>query len=202
MTERITIGLRVNGIPEFSEQMEFAVRCQLIFNSMLDFLLDPRSFPNRDINRVAEQMKDLLVREKIQMVAGWDVPELSFAMAERQGVKMPVLLFPQDYPAMVQGDLVWQLGRVATIESLVRDYYAGMIPDLSHTNQEVRLLTGAICAETILTLNEMAGKEGVERQPCEMEKRVLQTFPAGLKSLPPGLYQTDQVIFSSDTPND
>ncbi len=91
---------------------------------------------------------------------------------------------------------------VAAKAVLIKDFFSGMIPDPSETSNEVRLLTGAFCAETLLTLKKMAGEERIERQPGEMERQVLETYPEGLKSLPPGLYQPNLLTFSSGTPND
>jgi len=203
MLERFITGLREAGESDSSDLAEYTVQCMLAFASLSDFLKDPQRFPNKDINRVVEQMRNLMARKKIPLVTGnWDVPELSFAMAERQGRKMPILITPKDYLAKVKSDPIWQLGMISAKAALIKDYFSGMIPDPVGTSNEVRFLTGAFCAETLLTLKKMAGEEGIKRQPSDIERHVLAAYPKGLKSLPFGLYQPDLVIFSSSTPND
>ena len=203
MLERFINGLRNVKVPDCSDLAEYIVQCTLTFASLSNFLGDPERFPNKDINKVVKEMRFLMARKGIPLVAGnWDFAELSFAMIERQGRNLPILIAPKDYVAKVKKDPIWQLGMVASKAVLIKDFFSGMIPDPSETSSEVRLLTGAFCAETLLTLNKMAGEEGIEWQPSEIGRQVLEAYPEGLKSLPPGLYQPNLVTFSSDTPND
>jgi len=203
MLERFISGLREAKVPDFSDLTEYTAQCIFTFASLSNFLGDPERFPNRDINRIVKEMRFLMARRGIPLVtSSWDIDELSFAIAERRGRKMPILIAPEDYLAKVKSDPIWQLGMVAAKAVLIKDFFSGMIPDPSETSNEVRLLTGAFCAETLLTLKKMAVEEGIERQPSEIEKQVLEAYPEGLKSLPPGLYQPNLVTFSSDTPND
>ena len=203
MLERFINGLREAKVPDCSDLTEYTAQCVLTFAFLSNFLGDPEKFPNKDINKVVKEMKFLMAKGRIPLVTGsWDVDELSFGMVERRGRSMPILLIPKNYLAKVKDDPVWQLGIVAAKAVLIKDFFSGMIPDPSETSSEVRLLTGAFCAETLLTLKKMAGEEGIEWQPSETGRQVLEAYPEGLKSLPLGLYQPNLVTFSSDTPND
>ncbi len=105
MLERFIKGLREAEVPDSSDLTEYTARCVLTFASLSNFLGDPERFPNRDINRVVKEMRFLMATRGIPLVTGhWDFAELSFAMAERQGRKMPILIAPKDYLAKVKKD--------------------------------------------------------------------------------------------------
>lgn len=203
MLERFINGLRKADVPDFSDLTEYTVHCLSIFASLSDFLGDPERFPNKDVNRVVREMRFLMATRRIPLLTGsFSVAELSFAMAERQGMKMPILIAPKDYLTKVKIDPIWQLEMIVAKAVLIRDFFSGMIPDPSEKSSEAGLLTGAFCAETLLTLKKMAEEEQVEWQPSEIEKQILAAYPKGLKSLPPGLYQPNLVTLSSVIPND
>lgn len=203
MLERFINGLREAKVPESSDLTEYTVQCMTAFASLSDFLKDPEKFPNKEVNRIVRGMRFLMSTRRIPLIAGsWDVPELNFASAERQGRETPILIAPKDYLDKVKDDPIWQLGVIAAGAVLIKEFFLGMIPDPSETSKDVRLLTGAFCAETLLTLQKMAKEEGIEWQPGKKTRRVLNTYPKGLKGLPPGLYQPDLVPFFSGTPND
>lgn len=203
MLERFINGLREAKVPDCSDLTEYTAQCVLTFAFLSNFLGDPEKFPNKDINKVVKEMRFLMATRGIPLVTGhWDFAELSFAMAEIRGRSMPILLIPKNYLAKVKRDPIWELGVIASKAVFIKDFFSGMIPDPSETSNEVKLLTGAFCAETLLTLKKMAGEEGIEWQPGETGRQVLEAYPEGLKSLPPDLYQPNLVTFSSDTPND
>jgi len=203
MLERFINGLREAKVPDCSDLTEYTTQCVLTFAFLSNFLGDSERFPNKDINKVVKEMRFLMSTRGIPLVVGsWNVDELSFAIMERRGRMVPFLIPPKDYLAKVKRDPIWQLGVIASKAVFIKDFFSGMIPDPSETSSEVRLLTGAFCAETLLTLKKMAGEEGIEWQPSESERQILEAYPEGLKSLPLGLYQPNLVTFSSDTPND
>lgn len=201
MLERFISGLREANVPEFSDLEKYTVQCIQIFASLSDFLRNSERFPNRDINKVVNEMRFLMARKRIPLITGnRDIDELVFGLKGKEGKMTPVIFVPEDYPGKVRRDPFWQFGMIAIKASLIKDFFSGMIPNPPETSKEVTLLAEAFCAETLLTLKRMIEEEGIRWQPSKAEREVFKAYPKGLKSLPSGLYQPDLIIFSPDPP--
>lgn len=169
------------GIPETEDLSQF-VRS---FDTLVDFLRRPETFPNKHINESATLIWRLIGNKEIPVVLDqWGFPNISFAVFKKGDRECPMLILPKDFPNQVKEDPVFQLGIIAYMSSQARDFYVGRIK--GNNSEEINVRARAFEAEALLTLSKMAEKEGITLHFNNLQEAILEKFPEGLNSLPAG----------------
>lgn len=153
------------------------------FDRCVDFLRNPHSFPNTEINKVAALMWRLIETKQIPTVLDqWDLPSVTFTVIASGVEQLPLLILPKDFVRQVQQDPVFQLGVIGYMASQCRDFYCARVRN--GTSGKVNTRAQAFEAETLLTLQRMASSEGITLQLIPLQLEYLSRFPQGLESLP------------------
>jgi len=170
------------------------VRC---FDSLVDFLRNPDTFPNEEINKSVTLMWKLIGNKEVHAVLDqWGLPSLSFAVIKEGDKQCPLLILPPDFPRQVKENPVFQLGIVAYMSSQTRDYYTGRIK--GNNSEEINAMARAFEAEALLTLKKMAEEEEIILHFNGLQRGILEQFPKGLGSLPVGSNYPTPVYWSFD----
>lgn len=167
------------------------------FYALVDFLRNPKTFPNKAINLSTTLMWRMIKKEEITAFIDrrGGTPGIAFAVLERDAEECPMLMLPRDFPSQVRQDLVFQLGIIAYMASQARDFYTRRIK--GNNNEEIKFRARAFQAEALLTLREMAGNEGFTLDFNDPQRKILEEFPNGLKSLPAGFHYLTPVHWTS-----
>lgn len=164
----------------FPEFVEHSVRT---FDAFVDFLRDPKRFPNREVNNLVTLNWHLIGNKDIPLVLDqWGVPSLSFTVLGKGSEKKPFFIMPTNFIDLARDDPAMQLGAVAFISSQGKDYHTGALE--RDGSRIVNLRAQAYEAETLLTLQEMAVHERVSLNWNPYQRSVLSRYPNGLKDLP------------------
>lgn len=190
---------RQSLLPSPVDAAEKVRRIQDTFDAFVDFLRDPDSFPNTEINQVVTLMWRLIGNREIQM--GLDdegrVSSVSFTVLvsrDDDKDKRPILIIPGNFLGQTVSDPVLQLGMMGFMASQVKDFYMGAIE--KGTSQDVNRRARAYEAEVLLTLSGMAQSEGMQLPLNDYQQKVLGENPQGLKSLPSGFFTLTPVYSS------
>lgn len=169
------------AIPETEDLAEFV----LSFDALVDFLRRPETFPNRHINESVTLMWRLIGNKEIPAILDQrGFPSIFFTMFKKGDREFSMLILPKDFPSQVKEDPIFQLGIIAYISSQTRDFYTGKIK--GDNSGEINARARAFEAEALLTLKRMAENEGITLNFNNLQRKMLEEFPEGLKSLPVG----------------
>ncbi|GIW63754.1 MAG: hypothetical protein KatS3mg091_556 [Patescibacteria group bacterium] len=172
------------SVPKNTE--EYLNRMVEVFDSLVDFLRNPDKFPDPQINQLVTLLWSLIGNKDITVVLDqWNFPSVSFAVLGNNIEQQPILIIPRDFIIKVAEDPVFQLGMIVYMASQARDFYTGKIKEGSSDILTRR--ARAWEAQALLTLEEMAQKEGVQLTLNKYQLEILQENPNGLSSLPPEL---------------
>lgn len=154
------------------------------FDSCVDFLRDPKRFPNAEINKTATLMWRLIGNKQIPTILDtqFDVPSVTFAVIAKGPEQLPLLILPKDFIRQVQLDPVFNLGVIGYSTSQCRDFYCAKI--IGTNTIQINARAQAFEAETLLTLQRMASAEGLEIELYPQQREYLARFPQGINSLP------------------
>lgn len=166
---------------------EFLGNIVSAFDGCVDFLRDPKYFPNAEINKSATLMWRLVGNKQIPATLDqWGLPTVAFTVLAKGNEQFPLLILPKDFPKQVHEDPIFQLGIIGYMSSQCRDFYCGKITAASR--QEVNGRAQAFEAETLLTIQRMAALEGITFQLLSIQREYLSKFPQGLASLPSAMH--------------
>ena len=154
------------------------------FNTCVNFLRNPNSFPNQQINKLVTLLWQLIENKEIHLVL--DIRrrfrELSFYY-ERSGYLTTSSLFlPLDFLKQAYENPIYQFGSIVFNASKVRDYYTGKITEKNEPEIERR--ARGYEAEALLTLQKMAKERGGTIEWTPYQLNVLRENPQGIASLP------------------
>jgi len=156
------------------------------FDACVDFLRNPNSFPNQEINKLTTLLWRLIGNKEIPLVLDqWGFPELSFFYERRGYLTTSLLILPVDFLRQVNENPIHQLGAIVFNASEGRDYYTCKIT--GKNKPEIERRARGYEAEALLTLQKMAEEERVtiEWNPYQLE--ILRENPRGIASLPRNL---------------
>lgn len=72
------------------------------FDVLVDFLREPETFPNKDINQSVTLMWKIIGNKEIPVVLDqWGVPSIAFAVLKKDAEELPMLIIPQDFLSQV-----------------------------------------------------------------------------------------------------
>jgi hypothetical protein len=161
-------------------------------NNCVDFLKDPRRFPNPEINKVTTLMWELVGNKHIYPVLDqWNFPSLVFMAFKMEYQQLPIIVVPADFVDQVQQNPIAQLGIISYTASQCRDFYCSRFVD--HDSQDIDARSTAYRIETFLTIERMAAAEDVGIEFSPQDYMDLVKYPDGLKSLPPRLMYSTPV---------
>lgn len=151
-----------------------------LFSSMVDFLRNFESIPNKKINALASLFWDL-VGNNICPVAVTNVPTLSFWGEYQSSESLAMILLPENFLQMVKEDDVMQLGAILSAASKAKDYWNRKFVGYNETtaNSDARAYT----YET-----EMFLLCPPTWKPNSYQQKIIERFPFGLRSAPAGLH--------------
>lgn len=166
----------IESLPFFHPLREAGEKNSAHFTFMVDFL---RSiFPNEEIRKLAA-LEWEMVGHRMTPIAIGPVPSLSFvAMGNSPDDLKPVVLVPMKWHEMCEANPSYQMGAVLFVGSQIRDYYNGKILE----TEIVKKRSWAYEAEYLNQLMDVFPFE-----PDAYQQHVLDDFPHGLASLPPGV---------------
>ncbi len=152
------------------------------FDGLVDFLRDPKEFPNQEINKLVTLMWRSIGNKFIPVAIDTkgSLSTFSFLATVQDGKDSGMFILPRTFVDRVREDIVMQTGAVVYMGSQARDFYTGHIRD-SKTDIQARAL--AFEADTLLTLQNMAKMEHQPMQLNQYQQQVLAQFPQGLRSL-------------------
>jgi hypothetical protein len=153
------------------------------FDACVDFLRNPISFPNQEINQLVTLLWRLIGNKEIPLVLDkWGCPELSFFYERRGHLTTSFFILPVDFLKQVNENPIYQLGSIVFNASQGRDCYTGKIT--GKNKPEIERRARGYEAEALLTLQKMAEEEGVTIKWTPYQLKVLQENPRGIASLP------------------
>lgn len=183
---------------EFNEYVRLMATA---FDGCVNFLRDPKRFPNRTINSIADLMWQLISNRRVLVVLDqWQFPAPAFVVAgnSRSDLQIPMIVVPTNFLEQMEEDPVNQLGIIAYMASQCRDSYCGEITGDHDKSEESRERARAFEVEALLTLQKMATTEGLTLTFNDLQQQYLGKFPEGIKSLPPKLsYPTPMYSYST-----
>lgn len=184
MLKEFINGQRDSFFPRnLNEYFEKTVR---VFDSLVDFLRDPNTFPHPEINQLVTLMWRLIGNKEIPVVLDqWGIPTMSFVVIGNDIKQMPMFIIPQNFISQVAQNPVLQLGAIVNMASQARDFYVGKIKKGS--SNEVNRRAKAWEAEALITLKQMAQQENFDLVFNKYQLQILAENPQGLRSLPPEL---------------
>jgi len=154
------------------------------FNNLVDFLRNPETFPNPEINKSLALIHRMVLNGEVSVsVNKDDCPDIMFLVVKKldNSEEFIKLLLPQDFSNQVKEDPVLQLAMVVCMSSFARDFYTKRIKTDHFEKVESR--ARAFEAESLLTLMDMAKNEGISLNFNVGQRNILETFPKGLKNL-------------------
>ena len=112
----------------FQDQVEQMTQT---FDSLVDYLRDPDSFPNSEINQLAALMWRLIENKHIPvaLAPNREMPSISFAVLGNQVEKQSFLFLPQNFLELTKEAPEVQIGVFAHIASQCRDFYCDNISE-------------------------------------------------------------------------
>jgi len=173
-------------VEPFIYPKEYLRRTVEAFDACVDFLRDPDSFPNQEINQLVTLLWRLIGNKQIPLVLDqWGIREMSFIVLGNSVKQTPFFILPVDFLKQVNYDPIYQLGAIVFNASQGRDYYTGKIT--GNNKAEVKRRARAYESEALLTLDKMAKASGqtIQWNPYQLE--ILRENPQGIKSLPSDL---------------
>lgn len=165
---------------------EYVQKTIKTFESLLGFLKGPETFPNQEVNKLAQLAWSLIGNREIPATLDIEgkVSTTTFIVAGNNREQTPLLILPKRFIIQASENPIFQLGMMAFMESQMRDFYTGKIREGSETmNRRSR----AWEAEVLLTLRQMASNEGLNLNFNAYQSAVLSENPKGIRSLPPHL---------------
>ncbi len=162
----------------------------------LDYLRDPNSFPNLEINQLTTLMWNLVGKQDIPLV--WDqsgkIPSINFAVVSNQSEEQPFIFLPINFLELTKEAPEVQIGVFAHIASECRDFYCNKITE--QNSEQINRRAQAFEAEALLTMQKIAKEEGITLRLIPFQEKILAKFPNGIKDLEPELvYKTPQYSF-------
>lgn len=191
MLERYIQELEQLPIPNrFQDRVEQMTQT---FDSLVDFLRNPDSFPNQEINRLAALMWKLIENKHIPAALDptGEMSSISFAVLGNQIEQQPFLFLPQDFLELTKQDPEVQIGAFAYMASQCRDFFCNKIT--GNNSQEINRRAQAYEAEALHAMQKIAKEEGITLRLIPFQEEILAQFPNGLEDLDPELvYETPQ----------
>jgi len=166
-----------------------------IFDNTVDFLRDEKRFPNPEINGLATLMWKLIGnRHILTVVDSSNRDSFRFVVAvnsvNRQE-QQPFLVVPANLPEITKYNPAALIGIFVYMASQCRDWWCNKIA--GENEEEIDERARAYEAEALLTLKDLAEEGEVFLDLPEVQKRRLEEFPLGLKSLQSKLcYETPE----------
>lgn len=176
--------------PDFQQRVEQMTQT---FDGLVDFLRNPDSFPNQEINKLTTLMWRLIGNKHIPVALDptGRMPSISFAVLGNHRKQEPYLFLPQNFIALAKEAPEVQIGAFAYMGSQCRDYFMGKITGAN--SHEVNRRAQAYEAETLITLKALARQEGIPLRLIPFQVEILRLFPRGLADLEDRLkYQTSE----------
>lgn len=153
------------------------------FNTCVNFLRNPNSFPNQEINQLVTLLWQLIQNKEIPLALdNGRFPELTFSYERRGYLTTSLLFLPVDFLKQAYENPIYQFGSIVFNASKVRDYYTGKITEKNEPEIERR--ARGYEAEALLTLQKMAEERGGTIEWTPYQLKVLQENPRGIASLP------------------
>lgn len=185
MLERYIQELEQLPIPDsFQDRVEQMTQT---FDSLVDYLRNPNSFPNPEINKLATLMWRLIGNKHIPVALDptEKIPSISFAVLGYQTEQRPFLFLPKNFLELTKQAPEVQIGAFAYMASQCRDFFCNKVT--GENSKEINRRSQAYEAEALLTMQEMARKEGITLRLIPFQLEILENFPNGLEDLEPEL---------------
>ena len=157
------------------------------FDSLVDYLRDPDSFPNPEINKLATLMWRLIGNKHITVALDptEKMPSISFAVLGNQIKRQPFLFLPKNFLELTKQAPEVQIGAFAYMTSQCRDFFYNKVT--GRNSKEINRRAQAYEAEALLTMQEIAKREGITLRLIPFQLEILEYFPNGLEDLEPEL---------------
>ena len=170
--------------PEERELLSLA-----IFSNLLGYLGDEVNFPNKEINKLAALVSELIVNGHIPCYIDptGEVSCLFFAVVDEGIERHPMICVPTDFIETVAIAPQVLIGTFAFMASQCRDYFFNKITKGHKNVDEVVERAEAFEAETLILLKKIAREEGLELEFIPYQEEMIEKFPKGLDSLKPEL---------------
>jgi hypothetical protein len=172
----------------FQERVEQMTRT---FDSLVDYLRKPDTFPNPEINQLATLMWRLIGNKHIPVVLDPTrrMPSISFAVLGNQTERQPFLFLPRNFLELTKEAPEVQIGAFAYMASQCRDFFCNKIT--GQNSEQINKRAQAYEAEASHTMQKMAQEEGITLRLIPFQQEILEKFPNGIQDLEPELiYET------------
>jgi len=153
------------------------------FTELVDSLRNPDSMKNPAINELARLLWRLVGNRIVPSSVMPGIPTMSFWCEIKKGEMFATIICPLDWPQRLKDDPYMQMGAMVFNASRARDYWNHRIIDITDTKEEQYDRAMAFEAELLCYFQQHT----TDFVPNEYQKQVLEKFPAGLASAPPGL---------------
>lgn len=155
-----------------------------MFDTLVDTLREPKSFPNPRVNEVVKLMWRLIGNQVVRVALNTEVahlPGAAFSLLGNSTVHEAIIWLPQNYAEKAVNDRLFHMGGIAFCASQCRDFYNGKI-----LGNGVDVKRRALGYESEF-LHTIAQAE--EFKPNDWQKQVLDEFPDGIASVQQLLYK-------------
>lgn len=164
-----------------------------MFDTLVDTLREPKSFPNPRINELVKLMWRLIGNQVVRVALNTDphiatMPGAAFSLLGNKQVYEAIIWLPAAYAEMVIKDRIFHMGGICFCASQCRDFYNGKILE----NGGSQLTQQRALAYEAEFLHTMAQSE--QFKPNDWQQKVLENFPNGIASVQNLLYKRKQFM--------
>lgn len=174
---------------------EFMDNIVTMFDTLVDTLREPKSFPNPRINELVKLMWRLIGNRVIKVALNTEVgdkmPGAAFSVIGNADAMEGIIWLPTQYAQMCVHDRIFHMGGICFCASQCRDFYNGKIPgNRDQKDDQKRAL--AYEAEFLHTI-----AQSELFQPNDWQREVMELYPNGIASVQNLLYKRKEFADAS-----
>jgi len=174
--------LQFNNLSESdSFQLEKRIKPEEAFGCLC--LLLTKSFPNKRINTVMQNLLNEYLDEKIKFLFVLDTSDSAELHLSEEKDDYTVSL-PVNFAQQLRNDYLSEMQKMVRLASLIKDKYPERPPD---DRQDFKLRATALEADFLISFQKLVLSEGLEVIFTPAKEEIIERFPNGIGSLPQAL---------------